>query len=243
MIRPLALALLLLPLPALAQAPDIRVQVTPRQHTVLSSELSGKIVEMAVREGEAFKKGDRLVAFDCAMHRARLDNAAAAAEAAVKKLESVGKLDKLSAVSGLELSDSAAKLTMAQAELSMARTLVQRCTIAAPFAGRVAERKAQAHEYVAEGKELLAIYDDGAFELEMIVPSRWLAWLKPGQPFAVRVDETGQDYGAEVARLSGRVDPVSQSVKVFGRIKGKADGLLPGMSGTARLTPPAGSTP
>jgi membrane fusion protein, multidrug efflux system len=41
-----------------------------------------------------------------------------------------------------------------------------------------------------------------------------------------------------VMRLSGRVDPVSQTIKVIGEITQTAPELMAGMSGRAVITPP-----
>lgn len=218
---------------------NLRVQLSASQRTVISSELAGKITELKVREGDRFKQGERLIAFDCAIHRARLGHSAAAQEAATRKLGVARKLDQLQSISVSDLSQAQAELSMARAQNGVNQVMVRQCTINAPFSGRVAERKVQPGEYVAEGKELLALYDDSAFEVELIVPSRWMGWLKPGYGFSVHLDETASDYPAKIERLGSVIDPLSQSIKVFGRIEAQAGQLLPGMSGNARITPPA----
>ena len=85
---------------------------------------------------------------------------------------------------------------------------------------------------------MLDILDDRALEIELIAPSRWLGWLKPGTTFQLHVDETGRDYPARIMRLGGRVDPVSQSIKVIGEIIAAAPELMAGMSGRASMAPP-----
>ncbi|QHF44350.1 efflux transporter periplasmic adaptor subunit [Pseudomonas sp. S35] len=218
--------------------PQLRVQLSASRRTVLSSELAGKVLELDVKEGASFKKGQRLVTFDCAVHRAQLNHSVAAEAAASKKLEVARRLDKLQSISVSDLSQAQAEANMARAQSGVGQVMVQRCAINAPFSGRVAERKAQPGEYVAEGKELLAIYDDSSFEVELIVPSHWMVWLKPGHKFQVRLEETAQQYPAEVTRLGSVIDPISQSIKVFGRITSNDPTLLPGMSGNALLAPP-----
>jgi multidrug efflux pump subunit AcrA (membrane-fusion protein) len=51
--------------------PELRAQLTPRQFTTLSSEIAGQIEAIHTRLGERFKKGELLVAFDCAVQRAQ----------------------------------------------------------------------------------------------------------------------------------------------------------------------------
>ena len=43
-----------------------------RDQAVLASELAGRITEMPYAEGQAFKKGEVLVRFDCAAYQAQL---------------------------------------------------------------------------------------------------------------------------------------------------------------------------
>jgi hypothetical protein len=43
---------------------------------------------------------------------------------------------------------------------------------------------------------------------------------------------------AEITRVGGRVDPVSQTVKVFGEVRGDVAELIAGMSGRANIPPP-----
>ncbi|HMB48635.1 MAG TPA: HlyD family efflux transporter periplasmic adaptor subunit, partial [Afifellaceae bacterium] len=77
-------------------------------------------------------------------------------------------------------------------------------------------------------------------EIELLIPSRWLLWLEPDLRFEFSVDETGLKYAATVTRLGGAVDPVSQTIRVFGALEDRPPELLSGMSGTAIFEVPNG---
>ena len=79
------------------------------------------------------------------------------------------------------------------------------------------------------------ILDDGELEIELIVPSAWLTWLSSGSGFSLRVDETGREYDAEIARIGAAADPVSQTVRLEARFRKHPTDVLAGMSGTARF--------
>ena len=140
----------------------------------------------------------------------------------------------------MELEVSEAEVGKARAELASNAAVLSKCGVAAPFAGRIAEQKVREQQYVQPGQALLEILDDTVRELEFIIPSKWLAWVKPGYAFQVKIDETGKSYPAKVQRVGARVDPVSQSVKLSAAIDGKFTELIAGMSGRVTLTPPAG---
>jgi membrane fusion protein (multidrug efflux system) len=219
-------------------APEIRAQLTPLHYTTLSSEMAGRIDKIATRVGDHFRRGDALIMFECAVPRAQVAHAQAVVTQGEKTYEINRRLVALKSMGQLELDVSAAEVLKAKADLDGAEAVASKCSIAAPFSGVTVEQKAREFQYTTPGQPLLDVLDDRALEVELIAPSHWLSWLKPGYPFQVRIDETDKTYSARVTRLGGRVDPVSQSIKVIGEINGDAPELMAGMSGRATLTPP-----
>lgn len=216
-----------------AAGTEIRAQLTPRYSTTLSAELPAAIVQLDVRDGERFKKGQILVGFDCAVQQAQLHKAQATAHGANKTYDVNSRLAKLESASNLDVEVAAAKAGEAQADIAVMRATLAKCQIAAPFDGRVVELAAHPHQYLKVGDPIMEILDDSQLEVKLIVPSPWLQWLKVGQAFTVKLDETGKDYPAQVTMVGARIDPVSQSIPILGRIQGRHDELLAGMSGKA----------
>jgi membrane fusion protein, multidrug efflux system len=218
---------------------EIRAQLVAVDTAVISAELAGKIEQLPFKDGDRFKAGDVLAAFDCSLHRARLAKAEAALDRATKKARTSQRLGEMKSVGALEVDLAAAEQAEAAAEVRFGRATVERCSIKAPYDGRVVASPAKRFQYIGEGQPLLEIVGEGAFEIELLLPSRWLSFVKPGFRFDAEIDETGKPYPVEVTRISGRVDPVSQSVRVYAAPAGKFPELLPGMSGRARIAPPA----
>lgn len=200
----------------------------------LSAGMTAQVLKMPVTEGGSFKKGDLLVVFDCERAQADLRAAEAAMQVEQKTVETNEELEHFNSIGKFDLLISQSKLNKAKAEAEALRAQVKQCKVTAPFAGRVMERMAHPHESVSVSQPLLRIVDTGDLELDVIVPSKWLQWLKPGTPFSFKVDETGKASDAVVDRLLPAVDPVSKTVKIIGRFNGKsAGGAIPGMSGSA----------
>lgn len=218
--------------------PEIRAQLVAKRSTVLSAQIAAQISELPLREGDSFTEGQKLVAFDCGIQRARLAKANAQAVATSKAYEVKAKLKNLNSIGSLELETAAADRAMAEAELQATREVASHCVINAPFSGRMGPVDVKRFQSVAEGQKLLEILDPAELEAEMLVPSAWLKWLKPGSVLQIGIEETGRKYPAKVSRLSPRIDPVSQSIRVFAVMDGTFSDLLPGMSGRAILSPP-----
>lgn len=211
----------------------IRVQLTALNELVVSSEIAARVERISVRDGDAFKAGKLLVSFDCRTLQAQLDKAVAARDGTHQQLETVRRLNELNSVGKLEADQAEAKAREAAAEVRVVQSTLGKCRIAAPFSGRVVQRLAADHQFVNAGTPLLALVDTSAIEVRLIVPSRWLSWVKAGTPFQIRLDDLDKTVDAKVARVGARIDPVSQSVGLIAVVTGATAGLLPGMSGWA----------
>ena len=218
---------------------EIRAQLMPHRYTTLAAEIGAKINRLPLAEGASFKQGQLLVQFDCTLQQAQQAKAEAALMAADTNWKGNQKLAQLNSVGQVELDVSKAEMLKAQAEVAGSRALLGKCQISAPFAGRIAEQKAREQQYVQPGQALMEIIDDSALELEFIVPSRWLNWVRSGSAFQVSIDETGKTYPAKVQRIGAKVDPLSQSVKLTAVIEGRYGELIAGMSGKVLMTPPS----
>ena len=181
----------------------------------------------------AVNVGQLLVTFNCGIERARLKKAGAIARAANNTLSAFERLYVLKSKSELELAQAEAAAAAAAAEVSIMLETVKRCSIIAPYGGRVFELHVRRYQYVSAGTPLMGIMDDSKLELELIVPSKWLVWLKPKALFSVYIEEVERIYDAKVQSIGARIDPVSQSVKIKGRIIGKHTELFAGMGGRA----------
>jgi len=217
---------------------DIRAQITPLRYTSIASEVGARISSIEVPEAGSFSKGRLLIAFDCSVQEAQRDKARAEVLAAETQHKANQRLAALNSIGELELEMSRISIIRARAELAFNQALIDKCLIHAPFSGRVAEQKVREQQFVQPGQVLLDIFDDSSLELEFLIPSAWLRWVKPGLPLRVAIDETRKTYPARFTRVGARVDPVSQSIKVAATIDGKFPELMAGMSGRIEVSPP-----
>lgn len=217
-----------------APSKSTRVVVQSLMQATLSAEIAARIVQMPLRDGDSFKKGDTLVAFDCAIFEAQRDKVDAELKAARAKLDNDRQLERSRSIGALEVMLSEVAVSRVQAEMRMAQINTERCVIQAPWTGRVVQRKAQEHEVAKLHQEVLSIVSTEQMEVMAVVPGQWVRSLRPGQVFEVRIDETGSRHNAEVVAMGSQVDAVSQTLTVRARIARDAR-LLPGMTGSAHL--------
>ncbi|MFD0916041.1 efflux RND transporter periplasmic adaptor subunit [Pseudahrensia aquimaris] len=236
------LALSALPAPAFAEDTTLQSRglVRSNDRVEIRSDLSAVVERVHYREGMSFAKGKELIAFDCSRLKAELNSARAAASSASLELKAKKSLRANGAAGSSEVRIAQAAVNRTLADAAAVRARMKYCTISAPFDGRVVALNTHVHEMPEVNTPLMVIINDTSLELELVVPSNWLRWLKIGQDFQFSVDETGQNYSAKVTRMGAEIDPVSQTIRIFGTLEGDTSDVLAGMSGSA-LFPASGS--
>ena len=214
-----------------AEVRESRALVVASQEAILSSELAARIENIAVKEMQRFKKGDLLIQFDCSLYEAQKDVVSANANSALIKLKSDEQMLQMRSIGKYELELSISEYEKAKSELRIAELNVERCQIKAPFDGAVEEVVVNTFETIQPQVELMKIIQTEVLELEMVVSSEWISWLKIGHPIKVYIDEIQKEFNATISGIGANGDAVSQTIQLKGTITDTSPALLPGMSG------------
>lgn len=210
-----------------------RAVILSVDRTILSSEIAGEIIELSKSEGDSFKKGDTLIKIDCSVYKAQKRKIEVEKEISKLQLEKNKKLDTFGSIGTFEIQISQENYNKQQAENDIAAINVSRCSIQAPFDGRVASKKVSKHQSIKPQDELLEIVSSDNLEAKVVVPSSWLVWLKRGMEFDLMIDETKTKIKAQVVQLDSVVDPTSQSLSIRAKLIKPFENIIPGMSATA----------
>ncbi|MEH0153078.1 efflux RND transporter periplasmic adaptor subunit [Limibacter armeniacum] len=118
--------------------------------------------------------------------------------------------------------------------IQSAEEQLRKFVIRAPFSGVVTQSMVAVGKAVRPGTQLGEMINTSAYELELTVPLKDVAYLKAGDVVALSsVDIEGQ-WDGKIARIGGNIDASSQSVKVFVATSGKE--LKEGMFLEAEIT-------
>ena len=214
-----------------AEGDSFRAIVRAADEAWLSSELGLPVDLLPLKEGQSFRKGDLLVSFDCSSVEAQLSAADAKVAAAALTAKNNKQLKAGNAIGQYDVDLSKVNLDQVIAEREAVAINLKRCDVKAPFDGIIGQVGVHLYETPDRNARILQILNTTTLEVDMIVPSDWLKWLKPGASFAVSLEELGQTIQGKVSRLAASIDPVSQTLKVVGVLTGDVSSVRPGMSG------------
>lgn len=179
-------------------------------HSLLSAQIEGRVLEVAVRVGDQVAEGQTLVRLECSDYeyiRTQASSAVAALDArlqlARQQLKRAEKLLKQRNASQelrdqrrAELSALQAERRSAEAAVSNAKLKVSRCKIKAPFAGTVTERPAMLGSLASVGTPLVKVLSGTQPEVSSQVPAAMLASLQQASVLYLLSDKTS--YPLEV---------------------------------------------
>ncbi len=205
--------------------------VRPRTQTDLTAEVAGKIAKISDNflNGADFKPNEVLVELDSrnyqtALARAeaeltRAQTALTLAQAATEKARTDWKrLGLRGSPTDLNLKipqqrEAEANVKAAEADVAEAKLNVERCRIAAPYAGRVLAKQVDVGQFVSPGTMLGQIYSTEMFEVRLPLRNDQLAFLnlKPEDGSKPAVLLTGENRAKPAPRSELELTPGENS--------------------------------
>jgi membrane fusion protein, multidrug efflux system len=211
-----------------------------RQVTV-HAESTGRLVKLAVEEGDEVQAGKLLGRIKYDAQAAMLDRASTSLEKTKTDLETVRALFAKRVASKEEL--DAAELAHQQALLDVkdSRRDIRNTQVAAPFSGTVTERFVNEGAFVSSGAQLFSVVDMKTLVARVYVPEKELDRIRVGQPAEI-IGKAAQGRRGTgfVQRIAPVVDATTGTVKVTVALPetlvGGEQGFLPGMYAEVTLT-------
>ncbi|AGM43142.1 efflux RND transporter periplasmic adaptor subunit [Aeromonas hydrophila] len=221
--------------------PSIKLvsKLAANRSVVISPEVTGRIVKIAVRSGQQVKQGDVLIALDAGKQQAELAEQSASVRDESRKLRDMRRLVARGAITTSELEGQEATVAQAQARADAAKYELSLRTLLAPFDGSVSLIDLSEGALVNSGDTLLHLDELAKLRLDLAVPERYLSLLRPGM--AVTATSSAwpdQSFRGVLDTLDSRVSNDTQNIKARVIIPNPDGQLRPGMLLNVELSLP-----
>jgi RND family efflux transporter MFP subunit len=214
----------------------------PQRQTQLGSQVSGRVVAVMARAGDAVKEGDVLLQIDTESLLIQLNQQTSTADAtraqlalAESQLLRATDLTErgLSASSNLEQAQSSANalranLAALEAQVEGARIALQNATVKSPMDGIISERSVQPGQTVQQGATLFTIVDLDQLYLNGAAPVGASAQIAKGQAVSIAVEGfPDRTFDGTVDRVNPIALSGTRTIPVYIMLSNE-DGLLRG---------------
>lgn len=228
--------------------------VSAVQQSEMAFEVSGRIIEMPVTEGDRVEAGKVLARIDPRDYESERDRARAERNAARADFNRYHKAYQADAVTAQQLDMARRALEVAEAGLQRANKAVEDTVLQAPFSGRVARKLVEDFANVQAKQPVMILQSDNALEMKVNIPEADWVGHKPvtsaaeiEQDADIRVVLSSLPDRAIPARItafSTSADPITRTFEVTVGFEPPKDlSVSPGMTGHVAYTPAPEAAP
>ena len=211
-------------------------QIEAIQSIELRPEVSGRITDILVREGQEVGEGTPLFKVDDAELKAQVAQAEAERQLARQALERTKQLIAQNASSTSDLEQSEAKSRGADANYDLLKTRLDRTVVRAPFGGVVGRRLVSIGTYVSSETPLITLQSVNPQHASFDVPERYADRLRRGQLVSFQVAALpGKNFSGEVVFVDPVVSLPGRTILIKARVPNNEHQLQAGMFIEARL--------
>ena len=222
---------------------EIPGSVFATQSAELAFEVSGRMSERQVEEGQIVAAGQVLAKLDPRDYQARRNRAQATRDTAKADYDRYSIAYEANAVTQQDLSRAKGQYDVSEADLAVAQKALEDTELRAPFAGRIAKRLVDDFANVQAKQAVMVLQDESGLELRVNVSERdWvmgnggLSRDQVTEMIEPRVRVTslgGRLFPGYLKEMSNSADPVTRTFQVTFGFAGPADAnVSPGMTGS-----------
>jgi multidrug efflux system membrane fusion protein len=134
-----------------------------------------------------------------------------------------------------------ALIELRQAEVDLADLSVERCTIRAPFSGRLDRVQVEIGERVVPGQQLVALLDPSLIDVGIELPLSLRSRVRTGAAAHLRLESQPHvNWTGAVARIGPQADEMTRTFTLYVEVRndGQQTPLMPGAFVTARVDGP-----
>ena len=224
-------------------------QVASTSTADIGFEVSGRIVEFLVMDGQEVEQGAMLARLDPADYQSGVNQAEADFRAAETNFRRYEELAETGAVSRQAVDQSRRNFEVTAAALETARKALADTQLRAPFAGNIGRTYVDNFTNVAAKEPVVLIQNLLRLEVVIAVPEQDWAKARPGRTFAettatfnpVAILSTfpGKEFPLVFSEVATVADPVTRTFEIRLTLDRPEDiAIMPGMTARVRITAP-----
>lgn len=203
--------------------------------TEIHPEISGRVVQLNVREGTFVGKGALLAKLYDGDLQAQLRKLEVQLKIAQQTEDRQGQLLKIQGISQQEYDLSLLQVSNLKADIDIVREAVRKTEVRAPFSGKLGLRNISPGAFVTSATIVTTISQVSQLKIQFNVPEKYGSQLKNGQPINFMVDGSAKTFTANIIAAEVMMDENTRSLAIRALVKNSDPSLIPGVFAKVRI--------
>jgi membrane fusion protein (multidrug efflux system) len=210
-------------------------ETEPVRSATVSAQIGGRIVDLAMVEGETVAEGDTVMRLNASQGRAqidRLDVVVSQLETEISRTQALidRGLATQSTLDALEAERDANREAIAEV-----RAGVRETTHRAPISGEVSEVHYEVGEFAGQGNAVARIVDLSTIVVRAGLPEREISYVSVGQTVEVLIEATGERVEGRIHRIGLEANPRNRTFPLEIHVENGDGSIRGGMRATVTL--------
>ncbi len=208
----------------------------PNEQVDIYPEVSGRIVQMNIREGQPVAKGALLLKLYDGDLKAQLQKLYAQEENARRTEDRNKQLLARGGISRQEYDLATTNLQSAVADIELVKANLSKTEIRAPFAGIIGLRNVSPGAVVTPNTLIARMQQVSSLKLDFSIPEKYGPSVKQGSDVTFEVDGFNGVSRAEVYAIDPGVDEQNRNLRIRARVNNASARFRPGTFARVTLT-------
>jgi membrane fusion protein (multidrug efflux system) len=209
---------------------DIEVPGTllANESTEIHPEVSGRLVQLNVKEGSFVSQGFLLAKLNDGDLQAQKKKLEVQLQIAQQTEKRQAELLKIQGISQQEYDLSLLQVHNLNADIDIVNEAIRKTEIRAPFSGKLGFKNISPGAYITPSTIISTVSQVSKLKLQFTVPEKYSSEIKYGQKINFTVDGSSKTYQAEVSATEVYIEENTRSLSVRSLVKSSDPFLTPG---------------
>ena len=204
--------------------------VFPFRESLVACEVEGLVKEFPVKRGDYVKKGQVLAKLRTASLEIQLKGAKADKHLAFIEYQRAKELYESETISHQEIDKFMTKLIAQKAEVEGIEDDIGKCTIKAPFDGRITEEYTEVGQWLDKGDRVVSMIEMDYVKVRVPVPEKHIQSLKIGGKCTVSFSALGgKTRSGHIIHIVPQADARARTFPVYIKLDNKDEMIKSGM--------------
>jgi membrane fusion protein (multidrug efflux system) len=222
---------------SITEVVEVSGTILANESTEIRPEISGRLVQLNIREGAVVPKGSLLAKIYDGDLQAQLKKLTVQLQIAEKTEERQRELLKIGGIAQQDYDLSVLNVSNINADIELTRVGIGKTEIRAPYNGRLGLKNISPGAYVSPASLLTTITQVSQMKIEFSVPEKYSSEIENGLPveFTLEGGKSGQVYKANVLAKESSVEEATRNLRVRAIVQSRDEFLVPGSFAKVRM--------
>lgn len=198
---------------------EVNGSVLSNEMVELRPEISGRLVQLNIPDGEKVAEGTILAKINDADLQAQLEQQKSQLDLAQKNEKRLNELLKINGINQADYDAVINQVNSIKANIKVINAQIEKTIIKAPFAGTLGLRMVSNGAYVTPQTLIGTLQQTDEIKIDFTVPEGFSSLIEKGKQVLIQVNESSANKTATISAIEPQINVTTRNIKVRAKLE------------------------